>query len=147
MKCEEVKKFLNDYLLGELDPAIEIQINEHLNECANCQKDLKERENTVSILKDACRYAPAEEAYEKIRARLEPRKKARPVWMPNWTKSLIFAAAAFLLGMVLMRTADILLIDAKQKPPIEAGYKPAYRIPFSDTIKFYTAPSKTLVKL
>ena len=37
MKCPEIENHLADYILGELCPELEIQVNEHLAVCEKCR--------------------------------------------------------------------------------------------------------------
>ena len=59
MKCKEMQKHLDDYILGELDSVVEIQMNEHLAECKKCQKILEEKEAAMNVFRNTQRFEPA----------------------------------------------------------------------------------------
>ncbi len=145
MDCREIIKHLEDYVLGELDPSIEIQINEHLTECENCQKAIEERESLVSLFKKSRRFKPSHEAYRRVHSHIRvPRKRSRFVW--GLPKSLVFVTAAFLLGIMVMRAIDVFFFSLAERQKVEARYEPLQRVPFSDTVQFYTVPVKNLAR-
>lgn len=146
MNCKEIRKYFDDYILGELDPSIEIQVNEHLTECSNCQKGLDEKEAVMNLLKDSRKFEPSNEAYSRINSKIRvPVREKKIIW--GLPKSLIYATAAFIFGIAVMRTADILFFQVAESPKAEIKYEPARKEPFSDTVQFYSAPPKNLAKI
>ncbi len=52
MKCEEMLRMLNDYVDGEIDPAICDQFESHLEDCNPCQIVVDTIRNTIKLYKD-----------------------------------------------------------------------------------------------
>ncbi len=143
MKCTEIKPYLFDFVMDEVDPNTEIQIHEHLNECTACRAYVSEIEAVASRLQSPTRFAPAPGAYRRIRDAL-PRKKKQKIfsWLPV---SAGYALAAFLLGAVIMHTADNIMLRERAAEK-EVRYEPPSRMPYADTVEFYTVPVKNLAR-
>ena len=146
MNCREVNEYLDDLILGELSPEIEIKIHDHLESCASCGKELSAREAAAAFLRTGNTIAPESRLYNRIAPQL-PQVEHKPAGTPFWLRTLAFATAAFVLGIICMRAADMLIMNTKLTPNAEARYRPVFRAPFSDTVLFHAAPSKHLVKL
>jgi anti-sigma factor RsiW len=147
MSCEEIRKHIDDYILGEVDPALEIRINEHVLRCVACRKELEEREAGIGYLTSIPKAAVPDSAYRTIRSRLFPPCREKRPFFASLAGRLVFVSAAFLVGMVLMRTVDVVSFRGKARPAVETKARPYYRIPFADTIKFYSAPAKNLARI
>ena len=146
MKCEEIKTLFDDYILGDLDSDTEIQMNEHISECKECAEELAKREAVFNIVKSSARFKPSPEAFGRIKRQISvPRKQSRLFWV--FPKSFVYAAAAFLLGVVLMRSLDVLLLKPEQSSRVETKYETRYEEPFVDTVEFYYAPAKNLTRI
>ncbi len=147
MNCNKIKKYLDDYILGEIDTSLEIKINEHLLECAHCRQQVNEKESFFASFKESAKFIPPEQTYQKIAGsvfRPDPRKKP---FLAGWSWRFAYTVAAFFAGMVLMRIADTQFNKFEEQTEIEVKYEPTYRVPFSDTVLFYTAPPKNLAKI
>lgn len=146
MKCNKIKQYFDDYILGELDPIIEIQVNEHFAECERCRKEIEKKEAVIRVFKNAKRFEPSDKTYRRIKAHIiTPKKEKRLLWL--FPKSFVYAAAAFLLGVILMRSIDILLFQTEESPKVEIRYEAPQKEPFSDTVQFYSAPPKNLARI
>jgi len=146
MKCKEICDLLDEYILGELDPESEIQINEHLSECQSCKDELCEKEATVTAIKKVTRFDPSAEVLKRIRRSLPRQGKGQPfLWL--FPKRFIYALAAFLFGIVLMRSVDILIFEQKEAPQAEIKFETRHQEPFVDTVEFYHAPAKNVAKI
>lgn len=146
MDCKEIKKYLEDYILDELEPTIEIQINEHLAECERCRQECEENERSINVFQKSQRFVPPLDTYQRLRRSIYVSRQARKsVWV--FPKSFVFATAAFLLGIVLMRTVDVIIFPLEQKQKTEVRYEPLQREPFTDTVQFYTVPVKNLARI
>lgn len=146
MDCKEIQKYFDDYILDELDSVIEIQVNEHLTECDNCQKELDAKEAVMNFLKNSQKFEPSNEIYSQISSKIRvPVKEKKIIW--GLPRNLIYAAAAFIFGIAVMRTADILFFQIEEPPKVEIKYAPARKEPFSDTVQFYSVPPKNLAKI
>lgn len=146
MNCREVNEYLDDLILGELSPETEIKIHDHLETCASCGKELSTREAAAAFLRTGNALMPESRLYNRIAEQL-PRAERKPAGASSWLRTLAFTTAAFVLGIICMRAADVVIMNAKLTPTAEARYRPAFRAPFSDTVLFHAAPSKHLVRL
>jgi anti-sigma factor RsiW len=146
MNCREVNEYLDDLILGELSPEIEIKIHDHLETCASCGKEHSAREAAAAFFRTVNTLTPGSRLYTRIAQHL-PQAERKPAGAPSWLRTLAFATAAFVLGIICMRAADLFVMSTKLTPTAEARYRPVFRAPFSDTILFHAAPSKHLVKL
>jgi anti-sigma factor RsiW len=73
MKCEELLAVLNEYMDGEIDPAICKAFEEHLKGCNPCQIVIDNIRKTITLYKDGRpRELPAE-----FRARLHEELRRR----------------------------------------------------------------------
>ena len=144
MKCIDIKPYLFDFVVGELDPDIEIQVHEHLGDCSSCRSFVEELEAVTSPLKISTRFEPAPGVYRRVRTVL-PRKRPRRVfsWLPV---SAGYALAAFLLGAAITHTADTIALRSERAVEREIQYEPPGRMPYADTVEFYTVPVKNLVR-
>lgn len=147
MSCEEIRELIDDYILGEVDPAQEIRINEHVLSCAQCRKELEGREAGIGYFAAVPKAVVSDGVYRTIQSRLFPPRRGKRPFFASLAGRLVFVSAAFLVGMVLMRTVDVVSFRVKEKPAIETKARPYYRIPFADTIKFYSAPAKNLARI
>ena len=147
MKCEDIKDCFDDFVLGEVDPAMEIAINEHLLECPACRQELGEREALFADLRRTTACPPPERAWHEVRRSVQTLSRDRKPRFVRWFAPIVYVATAFLTGMVLMRAADVITFRAREKPAMETGNRPSYRVPYSDTVQFYAAPAKNLAKI
>lgn len=53
MKCDQIQSQLTQYFLGDLPPAVEAEIREHLEKCQGCRAAAQEIEPTLDLLRDA----------------------------------------------------------------------------------------------
>lgn len=51
MLCRQVQSHLDDFILNQLDKEINDQINNHLKECLDCQKQLEKNRQLIAALK------------------------------------------------------------------------------------------------
>lgn len=144
--CREIKKYFDDYILADLDSDTEIQMNEHMSECKECAEELAKREAVFNIVKSSARFEPSAETFRRIKRQIFVRRKQSRLFRV-FPKSVVYAAAAFLLGVVLMRSLDVLLLKPEQSPRVETKYETRYEEPFVDTVEFYHAPAKNLARI
>lgn len=52
LSCEEVNRFIMDFLDGEVDERTEVRFEAHLRNCPNCEAFLDQYRNTVHLVKD-----------------------------------------------------------------------------------------------
>jgi predicted anti-sigma-YlaC factor YlaD len=147
MKCQEFRDHFDDYILGEAEPVIEIQINEHLLECDACRGDVEERETLCKDFRNLPKIGPPGSAFFRMKKAIHQPTQAKKPFYAHWTFRTAALAATFILGMVLMRGVDVVSFRNREKPASETGTRPYYRIPYADTIKFYSAPAKNLARI
>jgi predicted anti-sigma-YlaC factor YlaD len=144
MKCVDIKNVMYDFVLEEIDPDIEIRIHEHLAECEACRTAVREIEDFTAQLQSPTRFTPDAQVYRRVKQAL-PRKQKRKIFalLPV---SVGYALAAFLLGAVVMRAADIFIVRGEQTAEKEIRYEPLRKMPYADTVEFYTVPVENLVR-
>ncbi|MGB3340242.1 MAG: zf-HC2 domain-containing protein [bacterium] len=146
MKCKEICNLLDDYILGELTSELEIQINEHISECRLCKKELREKEAAIIAIKKSTVFEPSSDSFRRIKKVLPVSEKSRnSIWF--FPKRFVYALAAFLFGLVLMRSVDILIFRQKEIPQAEIKFETHHQEPFVDTVEFYHAPAKNVAKI
>ena len=52
MKCEELLRMLNDYVDGDIDPAVCDQFQDHLDDCNPCQVVVDTIRKTIKLYKN-----------------------------------------------------------------------------------------------
>lgn len=146
MKCREIKTLFDDYILAELDSDTEMQMNEHMSECKECAEELTKRETAFNIVKSSARFEPSAETFRRIKRQIfVQRKQPRLFWI--FPKSFVYATAAFLLGIVFIKSFDRLVLKSEERPRVETKYETRYEEPFVDTVEFYYAPAKNLARI
>lgn len=145
MKCEDAQKQFDDLLLGELEPDIEIEVNTHLDECAECRRVWREHEKSIQELTTTTTFEPLPSAYQRIQANVvSSNRKSRFLWI--FPKQVVYTLGAFLLGIVIMRVVDAIVAKKPDESQVEIHRVPAYQEPSTDTVQFYTAPAKHLAR-
>jgi anti-sigma factor RsiW len=103
MSCEEFKGSLQDYVTRQLEPAKRRQVDGHLLECADCQRELAVLTAVVSSLDHQPVEEPSVEFTSRVLARL-PRQRAF-VPSPWWALALgpVLGGLAWLFRVPLER--------------------------------------------
>lgn len=101
MKCEEVKHLLDGYADGELDLVNHLQIEQHLNECGDCDQA---RQNLLALKSAMTNESFYFKAPADLRTRLqsslrEAKPKPKRRWFWTWTWIPAFATALLILGI------------------------------------------------
>ncbi|NOX53710.1 MAG: zf-HC2 domain-containing protein [Planctomycetes bacterium] len=73
MKCEELLKALNDYIDGDIDPAICEGFEEHLAGCNPCQIVIDNIRQTIRLYRDGQPYDLPAEFHQRLRSMLRQR--------------------------------------------------------------------------
>jgi anti-sigma factor RsiW len=146
MKCSQIKNHIIDYVLNELDPEHQITVNEHLAICSGCRDELRRTEAVIGGLRGATRFEPTPAVYGKITEQITvPRpKRTRFLGMP---RSLVYAFAAFILGVVITRSVDNIILNIRAPASVEVRRESPQKVPFSDTVEFYSVPAKNLARI
>ena len=70
MKCEDLLKALNEYVDGQVDPAICDEFQEHLAGCNPCQVVVDNIRNTICLYRGGQPYEMPDEFQERLRKQL-----------------------------------------------------------------------------
>jgi anti-sigma factor RsiW len=105
MKCEEVHRFLDTYLDGELDSARQLELEQHLHTCPSCQSLGKERQEFRTFFAASVpRYTAPPQLAVKVLAAIR-QEQVRPrvslFWQPWVYAAAIVAVAVFLVLKIL----------------------------------------------
>ncbi|TES90525.1 MAG: zf-HC2 domain-containing protein [Candidatus Cloacimonadota bacterium] len=145
MNCKEIKEYIFDYLLGELDSVSEMRVNEHLLRCERCQKEVTKIETLFERMNDKKEIAPDKKVYQLIQKRIGIERRYNVFTFLNRPVKLYYAVATLFLGVFLMSVTNLVIEKRKVKPEeTKLKYKTMYESPSSDSIVFYTAPSHRL---
>jgi len=87
MSCDEFRGFLQDYVTRELEPEKRRQVDAHLLECVECQRDLAVLTAVVSSLD----HQPVEEPSVEFTSAVLARLPRRRVFAPSPWWSLVLA--------------------------------------------------------
>lgn len=145
-ECSEITNHLVDYVLAELEPEVEIQVNDHLAVCEACRFELQRRESIIEGFRNSAKYRPSSDLYSKIAGRFKVREsqRGRLLGVP---RSLVFAFGAFVLGVVITSSIDRVIANVNRTSRMESWQQIPDTIPFSDTVEFYSVPAKNLASI
>jgi anti-sigma factor RsiW len=146
MKCNEVMKYLNDFVLEEIDQETEIQVNEHCAQCDRCQKALAERYAIADLLKSSERFEPPANLYTRVRGNVFVPKREKSVFW-GIPRSFVYAVTTFFLGVVVMRAVDVYIMSLQPAAKTEVRTEPLRFEQHPDTVKFYTVPAENLARI
>lgn len=146
MKCNEVIKHLNDFVLEELDQETQIQVNEHCAQCDRCQKALTERYAVADLLRGSERFEAPANLYGRVKRNVFVPRKEKPVFW-GIPRNLVFAVAMFFIGVVVMRAVDVYVISMQPAAKTEIRTEPLRLEHRSDTVEFYTVPAENLARI
>jgi anti-sigma-K factor RskA len=124
MKHQNIIDLLPAYALGALEPVEALQLEEHLNQCAECREELRQYMRLVDKLPLAVSLrSPPVELKERILGQLEPPVTAQPVqkssawrelsaWFNRWAPA--WGAGSLILILILL-VSNILLWQRQQR--------------------------------
>ncbi|MBM3891344.1 MAG: zf-HC2 domain-containing protein [Verrucomicrobia bacterium] len=75
MKCDQLLAMLNDYVDGDIDPAICEEFEKHLSGCNPCQVVVDNIRKTITLYKDSQPVALPLEFHERLHRALRRRWK------------------------------------------------------------------------
>ena len=64
LSCEDVNRFMVDYLEDRLDPKVRSQFEAHLAKCPNCEPYFEQYKTTINLVKEINDVEPPEEVVE-----------------------------------------------------------------------------------
>jgi anti-sigma factor RsiW len=71
MTCEELLQTLNDYVDGDIDPAVCEEFQQHLAGCNPCQVVVENIRDTISLYRNGQLYEMPPEFHERLRQQLK----------------------------------------------------------------------------
>ncbi|MGD9345036.1 MAG: zf-HC2 domain-containing protein [Candidatus Aminicenantes bacterium] len=102
MKCLTAKKWISEYIDGELDAAKKTKLDAHCAQCASCQK-LREDFRTISTgTKELDSYSPPDSSWGKIRERMASGEQEVLTLPPNKNTWFAFPRLSYVLSAVLL---------------------------------------------
>jgi len=108
MNCDEAERFLDAYLDGELELSQQLELEQHLSGCSECQAVLQERREFRALFNAAApNYKAPPELRDKILAitreepaTVAPQVRRFRVWRQPW----LYAAALLAIGLPIAWT-------------------------------------------
>lgn len=129
MKCNEICDLLSLYIDNELNDEEMHQVEEHLQSCENCQKELDEYKNIISILQSLPEEEPPEGYCKRLHNKLletgrqtKPKKEAFNIKNINRFKWMKYGSLAAALVLVLLVAGINNLGRMNMKAKTEASY-------------------------
>ncbi len=116
MKCAKAKKFISEYIDGDLDKAKASSLEKHLDACPDCQKLLKDFKQIKQKAKSLAKAEPSGQTWFRIQARLK-QKAQSPLPEPR-VRFLFFPARlryAVSAGLLLMVVAGAVVIAVRME--------------------------------
>jgi predicted anti-sigma-YlaC factor YlaD len=145
MKCASVKKLLDEYLLNELEPDVEMKINEHCALCTSCRNALDEFREVHETLKQVEPAHPSAGLYDRLIERMgRERSRHRFLWI--FPRTFVYSAIAFFFGIVVMYSIENITLKRGLSESMDKQYEPTHHEIGSDTIAFYSVPAEHLVR-
>ena len=104
MKCAKAKKFISEYIDGDLDAAKTSNLEKHLDTCPDCQELLKDFKQIKQKAKDLAKAEPSEQIWFQIQAQIKEKTQA-PIPEPRvrflfFPARLRYAASTALLLLI-----------------------------------------------
>ncbi|UCE40602.1 MAG: zf-HC2 domain-containing protein [Candidatus Aminicenantes bacterium] len=90
MKCAKAKKFISEYIDGDLDEAKTSSLEKHLDTCPDCQELLKDFEQIKQEAKGLAKVEPSDQTWFQIQTRIKEKTQA-PIPEPR-VRFLFFPA-------------------------------------------------------
>jgi mycothiol system anti-sigma-R factor len=101
MNCKVGRQFLDTYLDGELEVEKRLELEQHLNECPDCQKLLEEQQKFRTFFNaNAPFYTAPDDLRSRVRTTLEAQVQKRKI-VPLFRQPWLYAAAFLVLSLCL----------------------------------------------
>jgi anti-sigma factor RsiW len=99
MTCHEYRKWMHEYLDGELPPAEKERLFAHIEECPSCKKELHDLQKTIMLLQGHAHVEAPDDFTMRVMSSLP--KENKRVRFKRWMKHhpLLVAASLFLILM------------------------------------------------
>lgn len=109
MRCKKIKYKLIDYYENSLLPEERKLVEEHLDLCSGCQKELEKIKSTFELLKKESFFEPEEHYWTDfvpgVRAKIERGRETTAVLIPKWkiAGGIITFFFILILGVFLLK--------------------------------------------
>jgi anti-sigma factor (TIGR02949 family) len=102
MNCDEVRRFLDAYVDGELDLTHQLDVETHLTGCPDCKEAADQIANFSSLIRmDMEVYKAPQGLKSKIRTSLRKESEPKFAWFFEYSRPLAYAAAVLVLSFAL----------------------------------------------
>jgi len=102
--CERLRTELQDYLDGRLHGARERRVQEHLEGCPLCRRELEDLSCLVAAMQELPTPRPSADFWPRLQARLAAAPRPSSAWkLRVWLPAAVVAAALVLLALLLPR--------------------------------------------
>jgi hypothetical protein len=118
MKCEDIQKELKAFLDNEIDDQKKAEIQEHLDGCPNCTKDLEQLKKLSEVLHTWKGIEPSPLLYEKLKSRVESKES---FWEKIFSFSSIKKAAFRFAEIAAVVILTLFISHLLQKPAPVTG--------------------------
>ncbi|MGQ9663230.1 MAG: anti-sigma factor family protein [Kiritimatiellia bacterium] len=99
-RCRQLRKWMSEFLDGELDQRQRGVFLAHLDQCRACQAELAALRNTVEMVRELDTVEPPADLLQRVRMRIESGQRSlRPMWVLRFTSP---AARVALAASVLL---------------------------------------------
>lgn len=120
-RCEEVRKVLLDYLLGELSQDKAERVRAHLEECRECQEEYRNLKEVVELTATATSLKAPQEVYENLKEAVTlKRPRPRVLRRLVGVKVPVFRAAALILLAAVILAVPAIYLKSRRaaQPPL-----------------------------
>lgn len=102
MKCLTAKKWISEYIDGELDVAKKAQLDEHCAKCADCQKLMEDFQTISSSAKELDTFSPPENTWGKIQEKMTAEEQEVLTLAPQKQSWFSLPRLSYVLSAVLL---------------------------------------------
>jgi anti-sigma factor RsiW len=102
MKCLTAKKWISEYIDGELDVAKKAQLDEHCAKCADCQKLMEDFQTISSSTKELDTFSPPESTWGKIQEKMTAEEQEVLTLAPQKQSWFSLPRLSYVLSAVLL---------------------------------------------
>jgi anti-sigma factor RsiW len=102
MKCLTAKKWISEYIDGDLDAAKKVKLDEHCAQCADCQKLLEDFQTISSSAKELDTFSPPESTWSKIQEKMAAEEQEVLTLAPQRQTWFSLPRLSYVLSAVLL---------------------------------------------
>jgi hypothetical protein len=113
MKCEDIQKELKAFLDDDINDQQKIEVQDHLDRCPNCSKDLKQLKKLSEALHAWKGIEPSPQLHEKLESRIGSKES---YWGKVFTDSFVKKAAFRFAEVAVIVVITLLISHSLRKP-------------------------------